>query len=301
MRNVESARVHLALPEQSVFVRDRAKASASVMVKPKTGSSVGDEQVSAIASLVASSIPYLDLPQVTVVDQWGRLLSSDDEPDSGVTRKQYQYARKLEKLYADRIEQLLLPMVGQGRVRAIVTADVDFSSNEQTQERFEPDDGQLRSEQTEQQRATGAGAAGIPGALTNQPPGDGTVDPGLAEGEEQGPAGNESSTAIRNYELDKTITHTRQAPGSVVRLSAAVVIDDLLSTDEEGNTVRTPVTEEALAEYTALAPRPWVSSRPGATASWSSIARSSRPRKCSRWSRCRSGSRTGSGTASGRR
>ncbi len=251
MRNVESARVHLAQPEQSVFVRDRVQASASVMVRASVGRKIEDEQVNAIASLVASSIPYLEMADVAVVDQWGRLLSSGDDDDSGVTRKQYEYARKLERLYASRIEELLVPMIGAGRVRAIVTADVDFSTNEQTQESFDPDPQQLRSEQTEQQNATNGAAGGVPGALTNQPPGNGTTDPDLAQAGEGG-GGTQSSTAIRNYELDKTITHTRQSPGAVQRLSAAVVIDDLVSLDEEGNTVRTPVNEEAMAEYTAM-------------------------------------------------
>lgn len=256
MRNVDSARVHLAIPKQSVFIRDRSEASASIMIKPKPGRSIEEEQVNAVINLVASSIPYLESGQVTVVDQWGRLLSTGDDSTGGATRDQYQYARKLEKLYSERIESLLTPIVGAGRVRAIVTADVDFTMNEQTQESYEPDAQQLRSEQVDTQiNRDGAGAEGIPGALTNQPPGNGTVDPQVAEegNVEGGGIKNETSSAVRNYELDRTITHVRQAPGSIQRISAAVIIDDRLEANEAGEPVRTPLTDEELAEYTRLA------------------------------------------------
>ena len=252
MRNVESARVHLALPKQSVFVRDREQASASVMIKPLTGRVIEEEQVNAVTNLVASSIPYLQSDQVTIVDQWGRLLSTGNETGSGINRDQYQYTRRLEKLYSDRIVSLLTPIVGAGRVRAIVTAEIDFSINERTEENFNPDPLQLRSAESQLQRKTGAGAAGVPGALTNQPPEAGTIAddvPGQADADTV----NESSSELKNYELDKTITHTRQSPGGVRRLTAAVIIDDQITTNEAGEVVRTPLGEEELAEYTALA------------------------------------------------
>ncbi len=253
MRNVDSARVHLAMPKQSVFVRDREQASASVMIKPQPGRNVEDEQVNAVINLVASSIPYLESGQVTVVDQWGRLLSTGDDSTSGATRDQYQYARKLEALYSQRIESLLSPIVGPGRVRAIVTADLDFTMNEQTLETFEPDAAQLRSEQVDTQINRDGGAAGVPGALTNQPPGNGEVDAEVPEAGAEGEITNESSTEVRNFELDKTITHVRQMPGTIRRLSAAVIIDDNMIAGEDGVPVRTPLTEAELAEYTRIA------------------------------------------------
>jgi len=253
MRNVESARVHLAMPKQSVFIRDREQASASVMIKAMPGRTIEDEQVNAVLNLVASSIPYLQSGQITIVDQWGRLLSTGDDSTSGATRDQYQYARKLEKLYSDRIEGLLTPIVGAGRVRAIVTADLDFSTSEQTQESFEPDAAQLRSEQVDTQVNRNGGASGIPGALTNQPPEAGTVDPGEAQGAAAGDVQNESSSAVKNYELDKTITHSRQVPGMIRRVSAAVIIDDKFELGEGGEPIRTPLSEEELAQYTQLA------------------------------------------------
>lgn len=252
MRNVESARVHLAIPKQSVFIRDRELASASVMIKAIAGRSIEEDQVNAIINLVASSIPYLESGQVTVVDQWGRLLSTGDDSTSGATRDQYQYARKLEKLYSERIETLLTPIVGPGRVRAIVTADLDFSSNEQTQESYEPDAAQLRSEQIDTQVNSNGAAVGIPGALTNQPPGNGTTDADIPEVGDQ-EVRNESSSAVKNYELDRTIIHSKQVPGTVRRISAAVLIDDKLQLNEEGVAVRTALSEEELAQFTVLA------------------------------------------------
>ena len=253
MRNVDSARVHLAIPKQSVFVRDKEQASASVMIKPMPGRSIEEEQVDAVINLVASSIPYLESGQVTVVDQWGRLLSSGDDSTSGATRDQYQYARKMEKLYSDRIESLLTPIVGAGRVRAIVTADLDFTVNEQTQEIFEPESTQLRSEQVDTQVNRNGAAVGVPGALTNQPPGNGEVDPEVPGADGNNEVTNESSTAVKNYEMDKTIRHVRQMPGNIQRISAAVIIDDKLQPGEDGVPVRTPLTEEELAEYTRIA------------------------------------------------
>ena len=252
LRNIESARVHLALPAQSVFVRERGSASASVTLKSRAGRTIEDEQVEAVVNLVASSIPHLETGQVAVVDQWGRLLSRRGGTVGDETREQYEYARRLERLYSERIESLLLPIVGEGRVRAIVTADLDFSLNERTREEFDPDPAQLRSEQEETSFSEDPAAAGVPGALTNQPPGVGVVDPEVAEAGAENLIDRSSST-IRNFELDKTITHERQVPGGVRRLSAAVIIDDRMLPNEQGELVRTPLTEEELAEYTALA------------------------------------------------
>ena len=252
LRNIESARVHLALPAQSVFVRERGSASASVTLKSRAGRTIEDEQVEAVVNLVASSIPHLETGQVAVVDQWGRLLSRRGGTVGDETREQYEYARRLERLYSERIESLLLPIVGEGRVRAIVTADLDFSLNERTREEFDPDPAQLRSEQEETSISADPAAAGVPGALTNQPPGVGVVDPEVAEAGAENLIDRSSST-IRNFELDKTITHERQVPGGVRRLSAAVIIDDRMLPNEQGELVRTPLTEEELAEYTALA------------------------------------------------
>jgi flagellar M-ring protein FliF len=254
MRNVESCRVHLALPKRSVFIRDQPTTSASVMVKMMAGRVLERSQVNAIVSLVASSVPYLESGGVTVVDQWGRLLSSSDsESIDSNTEKHFDYTRRLESLYAERIEDLLTPLVGNGRVRARVTAAVDFSVNEQTQEAFDGDEADIRSEQRiDQGGANGGAATGVPGALANQPPEGGVAEEPPAEGEQPPNPADLARNLTRNYELDKTITHTRRAPGQIQRLSAAVIIDNISSVNEAGEVVETAPTAEDIEQYTSL-------------------------------------------------
>lgn len=253
MRNIDTSRVHLALPKQSVFIRNRAKASASVMVKLYPGRSLEDGQVSAIVNLVAASIPYLESSQVTVVDQWGKLFSSQDDGEgSDDTRKQFEYSRQIEALYTKRIEALLAPLVGAGNIRATVTASVDFTSNEQTQELFDGDATQIRSEQSQDQLTRSGAAMGIPGALTNQPPAGGEIDPNNVDAAAGEAPSNSSNNTTRNYELDKTISHTRKAPGTILQLSAAVIVDDRKSIDEAGEVTRTPLTDDEIAKFTSL-------------------------------------------------
>ncbi len=253
MRNIETARVHLATPKQSVFVRKRAKASASVLVKMNPGRALADEQVTAIVNLVASSIPYLQPDQVTIVDQWGNLLSSGHGNSGGLTERnrQFQFTRELESMYSRRIEELLTPIIGAGKIRARVNADLDFSVQESTKEEFEPGENQIRSEQSSEQTSSSpAGAVGIPGALTNQPPGAGTTDPESAAA--GAAAGSTSKQATRNYELDKTITHTKSATGEIKRLTVAVLVDNGTTVNEAGETVSAPRSEEEIARFTEL-------------------------------------------------
>ncbi|MBX2825178.1 MAG: flagellar M-ring protein FliF [Gammaproteobacteria bacterium] len=250
LRNIRHARVHLAMPKQSVFIRNRVKASASVIVHPLAGRIVEAGQVASIVNLVASSIPYLESTNVTVVDQWGRLLSNtNDGNGTDLTNAQFEYTRKLERLLSDRVESLLTPLVGEGRLRASVTADVDFTVNEQTQEIYEPDPEQIRSEETRVSESAVANltAAGVPGALTNQPNG---VDP-LAT-QQPNTRGVDNQTT-RNYELDKTIRHTRQSPSVVRRLSAAIIVDDRLVINDDGVEESVPVSQDEIDRLTALA------------------------------------------------
>ncbi len=253
MRSIDSARVHLAIPRQSIFIRNRAKASASVMVKLLPGRSLEEGHVSAIINLVASSIPYLESSQVTIVDQWGKLFTSGaGASDSGESRKQFEYSRKIETLYTRRIEQLLVPLIGEGGIRATVTADVDFSVSEQTQELFDADPTQIRSEQSQDQQTSNKGAQGIPGALSNQPPATGTTDAGgETESEKESPL-NSTRSSTRNYELDKTITHLRKASGVIRQISVAVIVDDKKVTNEAGEISRTPWSSEEIEKFTAL-------------------------------------------------
>ena len=263
LRNVEAARVHLALPKRSVFLRERSAPTASVMVDLYSGRTLDDEQIAAIVHLVSSSVPHLQPDNVTVVNQRGDLLSSSNSTDGlAPSSSQFSYNRKLELTYADRIRQLLEPIIGAGRVRATVNADLDFTVTERTQESFNPDLPALRSEQiSEDARTAGQGASGIPGALSNQPPQEAVVQPpGEADNlgvgtPASGPGAaplNTSKRSVRNYELDKTISHTKLATGTIRRLSIAVVVDNKQEIDENDELVSKPWSDEELNRFTTL-------------------------------------------------
>ncbi len=253
---VESARVHLALPKQSVFVRKRQQPSASVMVSLYAGRSLEPQQVAAITHMVASSIANLEAERVTIVDQRGNLLSDNSSStEMALNQDQFEYTRRVEETYVSRIESLLAPIVGLEGVRAEVNAELDFTVTEQTQEVFNPDTPALRSEQLSEENTVGGGVQGIPGALSNQPPGAATVpeEAVAAEGAEPAPTpGSSRRSTTANYELDRTISHSRLASGSISRLSIAVVVDDRVTTNAEGEVVREPRTPEELARITTL-------------------------------------------------
>ncbi len=250
LRSVESARVHLAVPKRSVFVRDQSEPSASVLVNLFPGRSLNDGQVASIVHLVASSVPGLVEDKVTLVDQNGRLLTNRDGGALGGSTQQLEYRQNLESAYVRRIEALLTPMLGNGRVRAQVNAELDFSSLESTEEIYDPNGAVVRSEQTSEQRTQQALAAeGVPGALTNQPPQAGTLEPG---------EGTESDTthlnvnSTRNYEIGRTVRHLREQPGQIERLSVAVLVDQKRVLDEEGNVTREPLSAEEIAQIEGL-------------------------------------------------
>ena len=259
LRNVESARVHLAIPKRSVFLRDHSAPTASVMVDLYSGRSLDEEQIAAIVHLVSSSVPNLTPENITVVDQGGKLLSSG-ATDKGMaqTSTQFSYNRKLEMTYADRIRGLLEPIVGSGRVRASVNADLDFTITERTQESFNPDLPALRSEQLSEDRAANSAAAsGVPGALSNQPPENATLQPpevpaGAGNNQAPGVAQNTSKRSLRNYELDKTVSHTKLATGTVRRLSIAIVIDNKQEVNENDELVSKAWATDELDRFTAL-------------------------------------------------
>lgn len=255
IQNVKSARVHLALPKQSVFIRNRKKPSASVLINLYPGRHLEKGQVEAIIHLVASSVPQLEPEQVTVVDQRGHLLNAPDSANGlYLTSKQFEYKKQVEEHLMERVENILSPLVGRDGLRAQVTAELDFALTERTQELFNPDSSALRSEQIQEEQNRLAGAQGVPGALSNQPPAAGSapeIAAGQDEGENRAPLSMNKS-ATRNYELDKTISHTRSATGVLRRLTVAVVIDDKRAPQEEGGLVNQPYTQEELDRFTAL-------------------------------------------------
>ncbi|MCI0734202.1 MAG: flagellar M-ring protein FliF, partial [Methylococcaceae bacterium] len=255
IQNVKSVRVHLALPKQSVFVRQQKKPSASILVNLYAGRSLEKSQVEAIVHLVASSVPQLEPGQVTVVDQRGRLLNSLERSDEiSLSSKRFEYKTQVEEHLIERAENILSPLVGEDGLRIQATADIDFTTTERTEEQFNPDLPALRSEQTNEETNQSPGAQGIPGALSNQPPAAGTAPEQAAAAVSVGDssARNSAKSATRNYELDKTISHTRLAPGILRRLSVAVIIDDRAVAQDDGSVVKKPYSPEEIARFTDL-------------------------------------------------
>ena len=266
LQSVRAARVHLALPKPSAFIRDNRQASASVLVTLFPGRQLDASQVAAIVHLVASSVPELDPRQVSVVDQQGQLLTvSDPESASAVGDSRLRLATRMENTYAQRIEELLTPLVGPGKVRAQVYADLDFSQTEKATETFNHDNPALRSEQvSSEQRRDGSAGGAVPGALSNQPPTTvaqptaakpGAAAPGAANATAAtaNAGGESSSSATRNYELDRTVSHVSDPAGRLARLTVAVAVDNKQVTDDKGNSKSVPFTPQELEHLTDLA------------------------------------------------
>jgi flagellar M-ring protein FliF len=258
MTSVRNARVHLGIPKDTVFIRDTRKPTASVFLELFSGRQLERDQVASIANLVASSIPSLHVKDVTVVDQRGRLLNMRDKDVNVVlAAKQLEYTRSLEGTMLNRVNSILQPVVGMGRFRAEVSADVDFTAVEQTDELYNPDLPALRSEQTmDESRVGGAAPIGVPGALSNQPPGPSSV-PEEASGDgvvaKSGGPGSARKQATRNYELDRTISYTKHQQGRIRRVTVAVVVDDLSSINaESGEVLKTPWDQNELERLRIL-------------------------------------------------
>ncbi|MGE0623976.1 MAG: flagellar basal-body MS-ring/collar protein FliF [Pseudomonadales bacterium] len=263
LNTVKSAQVSLGLPKQSVFLRDRKDPTASVVVHLYPGRDLEPGQARAIVHLVASSVPGLAAGNVTLLDGNGSLLSANGgEDELGVANSQFEYRRRLEQSLADNIDGLLVPIMGPGRSRTRVVAQLDFTDMEETTERFDPASQVVRSEQTSQQESTGGiGALGVPGALTNQPPVNalGNRTPPAAAGQAgaaaaQTPAPelprSSARDATTNYEVDRTISRKRAPKGQIERLSVAVVLDYLPAQGGKGDAVA--LTPEQLAEIGGL-------------------------------------------------
>ena len=264
---VQNARVHLALPKPSLFVREQKSPSASVTLTLQPGRALDDGQINAIVYMVSSSVAGLPAGNVTVVDQAGRLLTQSDGTGRDLNASQLKYASEVESGYQRRIETILAPVVGSANVRAQVTAQIDFASREQTDEQYQPnqqpDKAAIRSQQTSSnEQIGGPQVGGVPGALSNQP-----SAPATAPIETAKPAANNASNATNtrsaaansgplstrrdattNYELDRTIRHTQQKAGTVERLSVAVVVNYSLNADGKAQ----PMSKEQLAQIEAL-------------------------------------------------
>jgi flagellar M-ring protein FliF len=258
INSIRSARVHLAIPKKTVFVRDTANPTASVFVEVFAGRAVDAAQVKAIMNLVASSVPGMNMADVTLVDQHGNLLSTGEESaDLLLAAKQHQYSKEVETGIIRRINGILEPVVGGGKFRAEVSADVDFTAVEQAAETFNPDLPAIRSEQTlNETRRAGDLAAGIPGALTNQPPGTAEapeqIDPATGLPIPPAVPTNNREQATRNYELDRTVSYTKHQQGTLKRITVAVVVDDKMVKNAEGIETAVPWTEAELERLSIL-------------------------------------------------
>ena len=232
---VSAARVHLALPKPSVFVRDQQKPTASVLLNLQTGRSIDAAQVSAIVHLVASSVAELPPSNVTVVDQAGNLLSDTSKPAGAknLDPNQLKYVLQLQQSIVKQVESLIIPLVGQGNVRAEATADVDFAQVDTAAEMYKPNappaESAIRSTQSSEAGTPGSIASGVPGALSNQPPGAATAPitaPGAAPGAAGTPAAGPSrKDSTTNYEVDKTVRYEQKPMGGIKRLSVGVVVN----------------------------------------------------------------------------
>jgi flagellar M-ring protein FliF len=259
---VQNARVHLALPNQNGFFREQQKPSASVVLTLHPGHTLDRTQLAGIVHLVASSVPEMNRKAVSVIDSTGALLTGEGESIEGLDSAQLQYRRELEQGHVKRVLALLEPVVGRDNVRASVTAELDFAQVMSTAETHAPNQGaqaQAAVRESSSQESSEPGPsvpAGVPGATSNQPtpasaPLQGAAQPlqGAASG-----GGGSSSRREQNtrFEIDKTVTVTKNAVGNVKRLSAAVVLNHKVSTDAKGKTTSTPISDKEIEQMTAL-------------------------------------------------
>lgn len=257
IRSVKAARVHLAIPKASAFIRDPRKPSASVFVDLYTGSGINAEQVRAIANLVAFSIPELVVENVKVVDQNGKLLSVEEaDIEVAAANRQMKYSHEVEASLLKRVNAILSPLLGADKFRAQVSADVDFTAVEQADEMFNPDLPAIRSEQSVEESRIGGGPGGVPGALSNQPPAEAQAPTNAtaAAGDSAAQkAGSSRSQTVRNYELDRTVSYTRHQVGRIRRLTVAVVVDNQLQAGPDGAApTSVPIPQEQLDRYKTL-------------------------------------------------
>ena len=252
--SIKKARVLLALPKENVFARREKKASATVVLTANRGAVISGEEVDAVVDIVASAVQGMEPERVTVTDSNGRLLNSGSQDSlSARARKEYEIERQRETEYQEKIDSILIPVIGIGNYTAQVDVTMDFTAVEQTQRRYNPDLPAVRSEMVIEENSVGSIAAGIPGAVSNQPPLDANI-PEQAGGNGQiAPVpGRTTKESTRNYELDTTISHTKQQTGVIRRLSVSVAVDYLQTTGEDGTVTSEARTPEELLSIRRL-------------------------------------------------
>ena len=260
--SIQSARVHLALPEKSVFVRDQTPPTASVFVSLKNGRKLDQTQVLAVTNLVSSSVPAMNPSNVSIIDQFGNLLSNaPDDPDQALADSQLEYRMRLENIYRNRIQSLVTPIVGSGNVNAQVNIEIDFTRKEISQEIVDPDTIATLSEQNSLNVTAKKDAVGIPGAISNEPPQEAAVNQeqnqaGLASNDNQSEPEKfetKSSTNLKNYEVSKTYETVRNSSNLITRIDAAILIRDRkVINPDTGEEVSEPVPAEVITQVENL-------------------------------------------------
>ncbi len=252
--SVNRARVLLALPKENVFARREKKASATVVLTAQRGRVIAGEEVDAIVDIVASAVQGMEPSKVTITDSNGRLLNSGSQDSmSARARKEYELERQREQEYLKKIDAILIPVIGLGNYTAQADVSMDFTSVEQTQRRYNPDLPAVRSEMIVEQNSTGSVNTGIPGALSNQPPLESNIPEQANGGGRSVPVpGRNSKEQTRNYELDTTISHTKQQTGVMSRLSVSVAVDHKSVTAEDGTVTSEPRTQEEILNIRRL-------------------------------------------------
>ena len=251
MKQVRKAQVLLALPKRSVFVRHNQEASASVFLTLKTGANLKQQEIDSVVDMVASAVPNMKTSRITVTDQHGRLLSSgSQDPMSAARRKEHELERNQEQALREKIDSVLIPILGFGNYTAQVDIQLDFSAVEQTRKRFDPSTAATRSEYTLEDYNNGNVVAGVPGALSNQPPADASIPQDVAQMKDGSMMGQGSvhKEATRNFELDTTISHERKQSGIVNRQTVSVAIKDRQAVNPDtGDVTHTPLSESEIS------------------------------------------------------
>ena len=254
IHDIESARVHLAVPERSAFIREQVPPSASVVLKLATGRALGPGQVQSIVHLVSASVSFMPIENVTVVDQYGNLLSAPKQDnDIGLTSQQLDHKSRVEKMLRERIMNLLVPIVGAGNVNSEINVDMDFTHVEQTSELFDPQQQAIRSQQDSLQESAEGRARGIPGATANQPPPAPTVNSQQGtDSSSADQAKNRSSSSVKNFEVSRDVKSTRAALGDIKHLSVAVALRSAMTTDADGKPIEKQMSDDERKHLTEL-------------------------------------------------
>ena len=251
---IASARVHLAIVERSIFVRESQPPTASVFLRLKPGRALGENQVRAIIHLVSSSVPMLTADRVSVVDQYGALLSQPvNDPDMALNNTQLQYKIKLEKYYKDRVVGILGPLYGAGNVQTSLNIDIDFTRQEIRREIIAPDNNAILSEQSTLDETSSPQAMGVPGALTNEPPLLAELtDLPTEQGAEASSPTQRSTSSVKNYQIGREVETTMPGSGIIEKVNVAVIIKTPTQMNELGEFIDVPLEEQEIASSESL-------------------------------------------------